>query len=337
MTYLVSLISDHLLPNYLLIREMEGGYDELLFITTLKMLESGRGRRIERLLDMPENSVRRIVVSEEDLNEMLMTLKSEHFEKDDRFLVNMTCGTKIMSIGVYEFFNQFESSFYYIPYGKDKIENVRTSEKIQLNYRVNIEEYLTLYGIRCESDETFIYPIDETIKLFERFKRVNFNRNEIKEIQNNQFYDARSDSCYYSGAWFEEYCYWRIKNEKKLADDCIRKEVKLYRENSDNLNDNEIDVMYVVDNKLFVCECKVSMIGKPGSKSTTNKQLEYFMYKLAAICDDLGLNVPSYILTLHHLHKMAENSRKAMAKRQRILKIRGIIGSEGFKKEKLEI
>ena len=35
-THLVSLISDYLCPNYLLIKEMKGRYNDLLFTTTEK-------------------------------------------------------------------------------------------------------------------------------------------------------------------------------------------------------------------------------------------------------------------------------------------------------------
>jgi hypothetical protein len=45
MTYLISLLSEHLLPNYLLAKEMEGQYDRHIFITTKRMGEAGMTSR----------------------------------------------------------------------------------------------------------------------------------------------------------------------------------------------------------------------------------------------------------------------------------------------------
>ncbi|MDR3245032.1 MAG: DUF1887 family protein [Prevotellaceae bacterium] len=334
-TYLISLISNHLLPNYLFIKEMAGKYDDLLFISTEKMEDDGLGKRLEKALGVKENAVQQIVVSEENLNETLAKLKSVPFSNDDRFMVNLTCGTKIMSIGVYEYFSKFISSFYYIPIGKNKIENVGTSGEIPLNYRVNLEEYLTLYGITFQSDRPLIYPQEHTFNLFERYKKNNFNRYRILEILNAQNHTVESDKVYYSGGWFEEYCYLKIKQEKGLNNDCIYQSIKLFRNNSGLTNDNEIDVMYVSENKLYVCECKVSLKGRPMVKDY--ELLEQYMYKLAAISKDFGLIVNPYILTLHRFEKISPARKQAIEKRMKILGIKDILNSNTFKQVKLNI
>jgi len=335
MTYLISLISDHLLPNYLFIKEMAGKYDKLLFITTEKMEDAGIGKRLEKALGLKENAVQRIVVSEENLNETLAKLKSVLFSNDDRFMVNLTCGTKIMSIGVYEYFFQFSSSYYYIPINKNKIADVETSKEVPLNYRVNLEEYLTLYGITFQSDKPLIYPSEHTFKLFDHYKKANFNRSRISEILNAQNHTIESDKTYYSGGWFEEYCYLRIKREKRLNDDCIYQGIKLFRENSGLENDNEIDVMYVSENELYVCECKISLKGRPMVKDY--ELLEQYMYKLAAISKDFGLIVNPFILTLYRFEKISPKRKQAIEKRMNILGIKDILDSNAFKQLKLNI
>ncbi|GHT29237.1 hypothetical protein AGMMS49574_05420 [Bacteroidia bacterium] len=299
------------------------------------MHDAGIGKRIEYALGLEENTVQRIIVSEEDLNKMLHKLESVPFSKDDRFIVNLTCGTKIMSIGVYEYFSRFDSSFYYIPIGKNKIEDVRTSEDIPLNYRVNLKEYLTLYGLTFEKEGELLHTEEETKDLFNRFKRANFNRYRVPEILNAQTLPKEIDRRYYSGVWFEEYTYLRIKEEKGLAADYIWRGVKLFRPDSGLINDNEIDVMYVIDNKLYVGECKMSLSGTPMLKDTA--LLEQYMYKLAAISKDFGLAVNPYIFTLHRFYRFSENSLKAIEKRKDILGIKGILSGEDFKQQKLNI
>ena len=333
MIYLISLISDHLIPNYLLIKEMEGKYNELIFITTLKMKGMCKGKRVEKALGLKESSVRRIEVSEEDLNDIIAKLESELFDSRDQFIVNITGGTKIMSIGVYEFFSRFSSSFYYIPIGKNKIKNVKTSEDVPLNYRVNLKEYLNLYGLTYECNNSLYYPAEYTIDLFTKFKQVGFNRKRISEIDNIRVFKTEREQRYYSGAWFEEYTYLKIKEEKKLKDDFICTGAKIYRSNSGNLNDNEVDIILVSDNKLYIGECKVSMIGTPELRGT--RLLEQYMYKLAAIAKDFGLIVNSYIFTLHSFNTVSPQRMKAIEKRMRILGISGILDRTAFRHDKL--
>lgn len=299
-THLVSLISDHLLPNYLFIKEMEGKYDDLLFVTTEKMHLDNIGARLEKALGVEKDSVQRVIVSEENLNEAVGKLNSISFSGDERFIVNLTCGTKIMSIGVYKFFSCFESSFYYIPIGKDKIENVGTSEDIPLNYKINLDEYLTLYGLTFTNDTT-----DKTLLDTE-------------------------------GAKFEVYVYNRLRNELKLQDGFIFRGVKLFREDSDKANDNEIDVMWAIDNQIYVGECKVSLF-KP--MITAPEYLEQIMYKLAAISKDFGLRVNPYIFTKHYFSPRVFNESRmsAIHKRMKILGIKGLLGSNEFKQLKLKI
>jgi hypothetical protein len=67
MTTLISLLSEHLLPNYLLAKELAGQYDRHVFITTQRMGEQGMTARFCNALKIDEQKVQIIVVSEDDL------------------------------------------------------------------------------------------------------------------------------------------------------------------------------------------------------------------------------------------------------------------------------
>jgi hypothetical protein len=205
-----------------------------------------------------------------------------------------------MSIGVYEYFSRFKSSFYYIPIGKNKIENVGTSEDIPLNYRVNLYEYLTLYGLKFTHDIT--------------------DKNQLDT----------------AGGKFEVYIYNRLKTELKLRNDFIFRGVKLFRDDSTKTNDNEIDVMWANDNQIYVGECKVSL-SKPMIKAP--EYLEQIMYKLAAISKDFGLIVNPYIFTKHRFTPTIFNESRmsAIHKRMKILGIKGLLGEKELKINKLKI
>ena len=334
MTYLISLIGDYLLPNLLLIKEMERRYDKLLFITSRKMKGFGRGKWLERALGLNESEVPRVVVSDEDLNEMIAGLNEHPFSKDDEYIINLTCGTHIMSIGVYEFFSNYRSSYYYIPMGRGKIEDVRTSADIPLHYRVNVKEYLTLHGLQFECNEALYKSKEYTVNLFERYKKANYNRYKIPEILNANYLADDEDKRYFLGIWFEEYIYHFLKERLKLKDDCIYTGVKIYRDNSGNQNDNELDIVYTLNNELYIGECKVSMVGPPENRGL--KLLEQYMYKLAAISKDFGLNVNPYIFTLHKFNENQRNKIKGIRKRMQILGIKGLIDGDDFKQDFFE-
>ncbi len=334
MTYLVSLISDHLLPAFLFIREMEGRYDRLLFISGHKMAGAGRGKRIERALQIPENSVRRITVSDEDLNDTLAELKRQDFSPTDHFIVNLSCDEVIPVIGAFEYFSQYISSFFFIPPGKNVIENVQTSDNAPLHYRANVREYLTVHGLRFECGEGLHYPREHTYAFFERFKKARYNRYKIPEMMNlDRMCDC--DRRYYSGIWFEEYTYHRIKEEKNLTDDYIFHGVKIFRSGSDEMNDNEIDVVYTIGNELYVGECKMSLNGPPGNRGM--KFLEQCMYKLAAISLDFGFNVRQYIFTLHRFAKNPPAQMQAVYRRMKILQLDGLVDGDDFGKPVLPL
>jgi hypothetical protein len=64
MTHLLSLISDHLLPNYLFLKGIEGKYDALSFISMTGMERREVALRLGKALSFPENPIQRITVTE---------------------------------------------------------------------------------------------------------------------------------------------------------------------------------------------------------------------------------------------------------------------------------
>lgn len=306
MTHLISLLSEHLLPNFLLAREFVGQYDSHIFITTQRMGEKSMTSRYCDALGIDKKEVKIIVVSEDDLPDAQQKLQNENFNNEDKYLVNLTGGTKIMSIAVFQHFYKYNADYYYVPIATNKIENVRSGENLPLHYRVNIAEYLALYGLYIETSDTY------------------YNKDDNR------------------GEEFEKYVYNRIKNDKRLSPEKmqIARGVKIFRDRNEKLNDNEIDVMWTEDNQLFVGECKVSLF-KPkeldSSKRPINNPPEYLdeiMNKLAAISKDFGLRVNPYIFIKRGLEsKFFNDDRlKAINKRMKILGIKGILSEKELSK-----
>jgi len=310
MTYLISIISEHLLPNYFLAKEFEGKYDRHLLITTERMEKLAMTGRFCKTLGIAKNEVCSITVAEDDLPDVTQKLETAPFEATDRFIVNLTGGTKLISIGTFNTFSAKTDAFYYVPIGVNKIQEVKTGKELLLNYRVNVDEYLSLYGLSFTTENT-------------------------DRIQDTK------------GAEFETYITNRIKSENGIKNGHIYRGVKIYREDK-TTNDNEIDVMWTADNQLFVGECKVTLNkaramdwsedeGRPIAKPA--EYLDEIMYKLAAISKDFGLRVNPYIFTRHPFSPPVFTPLRMqhIEKRMKILGIRGLLGRAEINQLKLKI
>ena len=316
---IVSILSDHLLPNFLFIKEMEGQYSDLLFVSTPQMEMQEKAMHLEVALGRKEGSVRRIVVANDNYKEILDALHAEQLSGSVEYVVNITGGTKTMSLAVHEYFCQFNASFVYVPIGKNSYYDFSTDQTHSLDYRVSLNEYFTLYGLAYDYDNGLICGAQKPFKLFNEQKMSNFYLTE--ELRYAQKAPRPELRRYLGGEWFEEYVYLRIKRDFKLRDEDIAKSVKICRLSSTS-NDNELDVVFVKDNALYVIECKVSMTGYGKEPKSV---VDEYLYKLAAISKDFGLRVNSYIFTLHQMWRFAKATQENMSKRMRILGIRDII------------
>ena len=316
---IVSILSDHLLPNFLFIKEMEGQYSDLLFVSTPQMEMQEKAMHLEVALGRKEGSVRRIVVANDNYKEILDALRAEQLSGSVEYVVNITGGTKTMSLAVHEYFCQFNASFVYVPIGKNSYYDFSTDQTHSLDYRVSLNEYFTLYGLAYDYDNDLICDAQRSFKLFDEQKKRNFYL--TKELRDAHKAPRPELRRYLGGEWFEEYVYLRIKRDFNLRDEDIAKSVKICRLSSTS-NDNELDVVFVRDNALYVIECKVSMTGYGKEPKSV---VDEYLYKLAAISKDFGLRVNSYIFTLHQMGRFAPATRENMSKRMRILGIRDII------------
>jgi hypothetical protein len=143
---IVNIISDQTIPNYIFIKEKYQEVDELLFISSKKM-ENKISWITSALADINLPITKIILESgvEEQWGHMCNEI-SKNLSLDYIYFVNLTGGTKYMSMAVQTIFKSFNSEFYYIPFPKNEIltpENqIDTSSP--LKYRVNIREYMSI-------------------------------------------------------------------------------------------------------------------------------------------------------------------------------------------------
>ena len=319
-TILVSVISDQTIPNLLIIKELEGKYSGRIFISTKKMEKAGKSGWIERAAGLMPDSVPRIIVDENNWVDIKKKLDVFVWPENSNFLVNLTGGTKVMTLAVYEFFAHSENQIVYVPIGKNKIEEFypdKNRQAVPIKTKLNVNEYLIAYGISYTQKTDFKKQFDELKKILKSYKNKGF------DIE-NLFAGYPSEwKSYFTGEWFEEYLYYSIKKDLELNQDEIVSGVKLNHNDYENSlkNDQELDIVFTFNNELYILEAKVSI----GRKNLNKEQLYQIMFKLSAINKNFGLRSHPIVVTMANTEERSEDFRTDLLRKARVLGINKIV------------
>ncbi len=328
-TILVSIISDQTIPNLLIIKELAPQYDAQVFISTKKMEEAGKSFWIEKAAGIEPGTIQRIEVNENNWTDINEKLTNFIWPENAEYIVNLTGGTKVMTLAVYEFFSKPGNRIIYVPIGKNQYEELypdqNTNEK-PISYRLSLKEYFHAYGLYFTAEPDSIYSKKYTIHFFKEFRRNNFNFKRQAEILNAHQMTDKRDKAYCSGKWFEEFSKHLITTKLNIGSDAIALNLKLFRDPNSIGHDNEYDLVFTMDNSLYVIECKASL----GNEKTMKAKIEKSLYKLGAITRDFGLRVNSYIFTLSDINILGSESVGMINRRKEILGIKEIFDARSF-------
>lgn len=250
-TLLVSLVSDQTIPNVQLIKEFGEEVTDYLFITTEGMEKKGTRQWIENACNIKGKFVEVNEYSFADIHEKL---SQYDFDSFDKVVVNLTGGTKVMTMVAEEFFKSIGAEIFYVT-GKNneyiRVFPKRTKSVFVFEQKLSVAEYLTAYGFTFSEPKPAMFSIDvaaQIVQFYSSDERIQANIDAIrfinrqrkrekgvkpedfgnvesflKEIQfplqNGQL--TAEEVKYLSGEWLEEYVGLRIKDELNLSDDEI--------------------------------------------------------------------------------------------------------------------
>jgi hypothetical protein len=368
-TVLVSLVSEQTVPNYLSIKTFTEA-DYYFFISTQKMEDPVKGNRREWLIraaGIEQNRTEVILVNPEIKEDLLEKLTSINWtEKFSRIIVNITGGTKMMSLASYEFFRPLTPEIWYIPINSNDYHLVdKSTVKKSVTYRMNVEEYLACCGITrdanqfCEKQPLFdqeiiktiffnmiksqkCKPVTELIRLLfrdhdaplkkqiERKSGIDLNDKiflatlhaklenkrdiipewkyiKLSEIKSVDFifeffdeiglpYDTRNHLLndqvnFITGGWFEEYSYYLLKQICDGSDNHYKLGVVLDSKRDSYFTSNDLDIVLVANNNLYVIECKSGGMEE-------NELFNKTVYLQTSLRKYFGLSVRSVLMTL---------------------------------------
>jgi hypothetical protein len=271
-----------------------------------------------------------VVFSDDDAEEKwnLMCCEIEaKLTKDRKYIVNLTGGTKFMSLAIQKVFEKYDTQFYYLPISKNYLLRPMQNddEKTFLRYRLKVKEYMELYGLRLTrySDrlsqtksftntffDFFINRLGKDAEIIEKLRKYrdkNLKISEVETLGNDKFPKinglsgflkkinfplaetgslSKYETRYLTGGWFEEYTFSYVK--ELLQPDDILLDVTFKPENGQG---NELDVVFMLNNKLYVIECKTGGVSRAGEAAP-------IIYKAAALKKFFGLAANTIIFSL---------------------------------------
>ena len=163
-TTLISLISDQTIPNVQFIKEKK--VDSHIFVTTKGMESKGVSEWIIKACKLTEIYVDSVEVAPFSYDDVQRKLQ-ERLNDDDRYIVNLTGGTKIMSLAVNDLLRDYSAEMYYLTGQKNYIKIFPGKEKptFQLASNLSLEEYLFACGFEISKNPSpsFDLPVSESI------------------------------------------------------------------------------------------------------------------------------------------------------------------------------
>jgi len=186
----VSLVSDQTIPNILAILHFKPTH--LLFVSTEQM---ERKRKVEAILNTlrlrhfiwEKDEV--LIVDQDSIKDCMEKLQRWAEEinlQNYETIVNLTGGTKMMSIGAYEVFKDYSCQMIYIPLPKNEFIVPNPPKSLipptKLDIRLDVIEYLTAYGVNVSKKAR--QKAEEQGKIaIERFEKTAFIYEHYSELK----------------------------------------------------------------------------------------------------------------------------------------------------------
>ncbi len=170
MKVLVILLSGQHVPNLLSIEAVKP--DKIAYVETKEMKRSKAWSNLENALEMNDVSIdsKRFELVEENSMASIRGLFKEILGRyiDDEIIVNLTGGTKLMSIGAYDIFKSSEARLIYKPFRHvNEFIDIMSDSRLDFETTISIRQFLKGYGYEIsDNDKQIEKHLDECSSLF---------------------------------------------------------------------------------------------------------------------------------------------------------------------------
>jgi len=336
-TLLVSLVSDQTIPNVQLINELKETVDNYLFISTKGMEQKGVRNWIIEACDLqPEKLLPYVEVKQFSFDDIEQKLDLIDFDEYLKVIVNLTGGTKVMTLASFDYFKEIGADIFYLTGSDDgliKLAPGRKKRNEKLNSKVDVVQYLKAYGFTItettpssvNSDYTerlfnyfvegILIPFKEVLNSLRKFRKKGTKIIKIDLLENFltaiEFPNSMPgeltelETKYLTGEWFEEYVAHKLQKELELSNSEIKTGLVITKTNKNgDMVANEMDVVFTWKNKIYTIECKTSIFNEeqlPDGKIKSKSILGETLYKSNSLRQGFGLYVSTFIFVLDNI------------------------------------
>jgi hypothetical protein len=320
---LVTLLSEQTIPNvqfikYIRENKCKDTQANYLFISTSEMEKKCVGEWIRKVCEITDFQT--ICVDKSNIQDIENKLTDFNYDRFEQIFVNVTGGTKIMSLAVSDFFKTKSNARIYYIDGKKCYLNFPAKYRYSADLADNIslKDYVESYGFTISEGSQSLIPYEYTkefIRSFLEFSDVekqiieeirknyrnkNLNIDQISGLSNflckiqfpisdtNKKKLNRKETKYLTGDWFEEWVYFKLEEEKIIAAENLKTGMHLVKHGVDN----EFDIIFLHKGTLHTIECKTSILN--GIMNILTETI----YKSTALQKQLGLFTKTFIFTL---------------------------------------
>lgn len=184
----VTSISDQTVPNVILIKEAinKFGCNKFVFVTTEKMKE--KNKNIQKVCNLDKDQLTELIVKSDNFTSILEDLKSLDLDEKDKLYVNLTTGTKIMSLALFEFAKNYvkTENLFYLTFGEKSFYNILTGKSFNVDTKLTVKKYFDSHGINI----TNIDWLESNKKRAKKRKEITYEIwnlfiNSPKEVKSN--------------------------------------------------------------------------------------------------------------------------------------------------------
>lgn len=154
---LITLVSDQTVPNVVFVKEAidKFGCNKFVFVTTEEMKEKNKTKNIQKVCDLDNDSLEILVVNSDDFSDNLKKLNSLEIGGNDKLYVNLTTGTKIMSLALFEYAKNYKQTenLYYFTFGKSTFVNILSGRTYQVENKITVQDYFAAYGVNISNKD----------------------------------------------------------------------------------------------------------------------------------------------------------------------------------------
>lgn len=335
-TTLVSLISDQTIPNIQFIKEKKA--DNYLFISTDSMEKKGVASWIIDSLNIPIEICQVIVVNPFNYDSIIQETEKA-INDENLYLVNLTGGTKLMSLAINDLFRNLNAELYYLSGNGSytKLFPGRSKQSYPLTQKLSLEVYLKSYGFKIKSISEPVLPFEiaeriyhyylnsfskehDVVPLTYLFSKRGKNISDLTECESlipflnrlnylpqEENFLSKLETKFLTGDWFEEFFFHLLKQQNSSNISSIGTGWVIEK----NGIPNEFDIVYIHKDNLRIIECKTFIWA---NSEETKSIIGETIYKSDSLKNKLGLFAKTSIVTLSELSspKLKEHLNRAI-------------------------